>query len=450
MTFVLKKFETLKKEFNRAVTLMLDVKKVSDIKELKEPRRSELLFLQTLFTEIENEIKISKKSTNEHSYILYGAMQLIIKDIENNLGKGAYVENSNLYTNLRSCMGITKDNDLNPQQLTKCYKELNQYLLAIFNQNDSSKGFAEKFALQCISMDKLVVLVNASYTLEKEAYESEAKSLTTEGTTSANLSAFKLQKEINKEMLKPFVSWVNVRDSFDNLVMKEKMDKKKDDIKALDKPRNIQLQFLTQLALSLNETKIINTADKTAIFTGAMYLIRGQIAKEYRCTPLYNKKLNSTVHEKLGEILHANEESVQNIECLMNAAYQFLRYATVEPGSNLKAPTIRTKHLFSGIQDFNIKDMLTLSQEMICVCRASAINKCKKNFDEVEKLLKKEEEMSRPKEKSSWNPLGYFSKSSKDLVIETDDLDEMLSPSENKEEANEEQNTSASTMATTI
>lgn len=455
MTFVLKKFEALKKEFNRAVTLVLDVKKVSDINDLKEPRKSELLFLQTLFTEIEKEIKISKKTTNEHSFILYGAMLLIIKDIEMNLSKGSYIENSNLYTSLRSCMGITKDNDLNPQQLTKCYKELNLYLLPIFKQNDSSQGFAENFALQCLEMNKLVSLLTTSYDLEKKAYELEAKSLTTEGSSAVALSSFKLQKEVNKEILSRFVSWVNVRDLFDNLVMKEKMDKKKDDIKALDKPRNIQLQFLTQLSFCLNETKTIKTADKTAIFTGAMYLIRGQIAKEYRCKPLYNEKLNSTVYKNLSEILHAKEECVQTIECLLDTTYQFLRYATIEPSistkDGIKAPTITTKHPFAAIQDFSIKDLLTLSQEMICDCRTAAINQCKKAFQSAEEAHKKEEEMAKPKEKSSWNLYGYFSKSNKEGLKETDDLDEMLKPSEAKDTATEENTTATtSTMATTI
>lgn len=471
-----RKFEELKKQYDIKLELYLKNNNAKSISELtKEHRKSQLQFLDTLITEVENEIKASKKSsTVTHSYIVYAAMLVIIELA----GKG------DLRISLNSCLNITSENDLSPKQKADCLSTLNTFMNhSIFKDKDSRNGFEQIHPFQSIASKDLSNILNKLYDMDKAARTLEINALSTSGTSSPTPS-FKQQKSISPKPLINHESWEKLNEAYDVLKSKEETKQGTNDIKRWSAPRNVEFQFLEQLRVCLNEfeaaekTEInknskLETDDKTkklkqanahkmAIFLGAMYLIHGKIDDLYKKSYVGHKEASVTF-SGLDNILMGKAQkpdSPQNIEMYLIAIYQFLRHLAVEQNKTKpeKKPTeywesedikasIRSKHAFSDIKGFDVKKMLTLNIEMICKCRSQSLGNCITEIQEAEIARKKEEEKANPKPKSSWGFWGS-GKTEKEEVKEVadDDLFEDNTAAETAPEENAEEK--ASTAAT--
>lgn len=479
MTLVLRTFKELKDHFDSTITIM------GPIETLNEPRKSELAYIQSIMELVKDKLitkglikkddlseiisdapqnktnsKLNKKQLEQqiaheqtakeltyYSSVCYGAMLFIIEDINNNLGKFEKLEKSVLYKRLRDGMGIM-ENPLSPHQMTTCYQDFNTFLNYVFDENDSRKGFKKIHDLQFMELSKLVSWMQTSYILEKESYKKELKALPIDGETPVNFTSFKLSKEISKILIEPYRSladtknseilWKEMEVSLNKLIDIELKNKHLANLSELKSERRIPLQFLKTLTDCLSEhgTKL-KPEDKIAVLVGSMFLIRGKIAIEYKLSPLHKETICSmyngkpiVVHTELSKLLHAENTSFQDMEVFLLAAHQFIEHLTLEQNKE-NVLGIKTKHLFSEIKGFNLKDILALSQTMICDCRTTSIQEC---LDGPAKLNAKEKASIKESHEEKSSSSSWFFGGKKKKEAEVEDLDELFR--ENKVEDN--------------
>lgn len=403
MTFVLKDFEELKKQFKDATTVILKHYSKEKIADLAEPRKNELQFLTAVLAELETRSAIYKTKANLKPFvnIFYGAMLVIAKDIENNLGRMEKKENSLLYTSLMECMGITEKVKPDAHQYMEFFKGLNAFLPLIFVEQNSRKGLNSKHALDIVPLQNLATLVTTSYMLDKDANNTAIAELKVEGETLAEARSYTVSKDVSAPVIAQF-KWEDLKKSLHDLLLEERAIKKVSHINKLDEKRAAQLIFLTSVEASLTDIKSgLKEAEKIAILAGAMYIVRGQIAQEYSKNPLSTDDINTVIHKGLTDILKAKEECHEDVEVLVTAANQYLHYMTVEPAGTPKdKDSIRVNNLFSKIAGFNLVKTFNLIQSMIITCRVEALRSC------VEKASKEASKTAEAAPSSSYFALG--------------------------------------------
>lgn len=437
MTFALKDFDELKRQFNDdVVTVILlreqrekSLKELPKIEDLPPKRRDELLFLTAILKELD-----SHKSSNRVA-AFYGAMLLIQKDIELHLNSEGInlvtrletKENSLLYTSLNELMGISDKNKPTDLQVAEFYKESNHFLARIFTEHDSRKGLNKQHALQVIPFERLAALVKTGYKQEERANKVVTAKLGADGKSHAPAWPRGL-KEIPESLISAIGTWDQLKNSLNTLIRQERAAKNKAAITSLSTERVTQLQFLNMVvnALSSESSRAIPEAQKVAILAGCMHIVRAQINIEYNKAPLSRDDIpkglisgGSVVHDELTNILKAKEESVENIEALVAAANHYIQYMSIEKIKDKGAEkvNIREKHMFSDIEGFKLTSILDLTQLMIKTCRIEALNRCVTE-------LKKEIDAAKPKEVNT----SYFSSAynwfKKSPTVEEDDDEE--------------------------
>ena len=404
MTLVLKDFDELERLFNDCVAFVLKREKKDSIAALPSRRRDELQFLSTIINELHNQIAHAKSHDKRAVVtrsvdILYAAMNVIVADIDRS--KTAYESSGKVKERLNIAMGISAEHRPSPDQLAKFYKSLNQFMNQIYVDLDSRKGFKKDHILQSVPMDKLVKFAKIGFEFEEAAQNNVNNSLVVGEKPKADGAWYKPTKEVPESIVAPFKTFAALKDDLHSLIITESADKNAADISSLDDNRAIQLQFLNSLAISLSGPKAsgIKETEKTAILAGAMYLVRGDIAKEYGYEPLSDEDIKPTllrngsvVHTELTNILKAKETPVEDIEVLVTAANQYIRHMTVQNIDSKES--VKPEHIFSTIKDFLLNPILSMAQSIIRSCRDKAIDHCV-----VE--LNKEIEASKPKEASS-------------------------------------------------
>ncbi|KTD45155.1 hypothetical protein [Legionella quateirensis] len=404
MTLALKDFDELKRLFDDCVAFVLKRENKDSIAALPSRRRDELQFLRTIFHELGTQIT-SAKSNDKRAVvarsvdIVYAAMNVIVADIDRS--KAAYESSGRVKDRLNIAMGISAEHQASPDQLAKFYKSLNQFMNQIYVDHDSRKGFKKDHILQSVPVDKLVKFAKIGYEFEEAAQNNVNNSLVVGEKAKADGAWYKPTKEVPESIVAPFKTFADLKEELHQLIIAETADKNASDVSSLDENRALQLQFLDSLAISLSGPKAagIKETEKTAILAGAMYLVRGHIAKEYGLEPLSNEDIKATllrngsvVHTELTKTLNAKATPVQDIEVLITAANQYIRHMTVQ---NVESKgSIKPEHIFSTIKDFLLNPILSMAQQMIRSCRDKAIDHCV-----VE--LNKEIELSKPKEASS-------------------------------------------------
>lgn len=406
MTFVLKEFKELNEHFNETVDIIIERDKkptkktdakAPSIDDLAEPRRSELLFLKAVMEQI------AKMPPAKAKAPAYGLMLLMKTDIHQNLGLGETVEGSQLYRRLNAAMGVDKTNVLSPVQKMLCYKELNSLFKIIYEDGDSRKGFKKEHPLQVVSLDKLMKLIDASYKLEEKSQNELMAALPSDGKTTADIKKYSAAL-----VLATSKKWEDLKSEFKALVKSEFAEKKAATYEELGQPRTAQLQFLQAIIDAFSDSKLTNIkeAEKISILMGAMYIIRGAIAKEYRYTPLANDTIYPkmspkpiVVHTGLTKILDATKATPEDIEAYTTSARRFMHYMIIEralnskkPEENIEKDAIRSTHMFSLIKDATLQknflqNLFTVTQNIISTCRTNAleasVNKVKKEIEEA-------------------------------------------------------------------
>lgn len=418
MTLALKDFEFLKQQFKDCVQFVFNREGKDKIADLPPLRRDQLQFLSSVFTEVESRIEKEKSQAatekrtpalKPYINVLYGAMCVINQDITNHLSKG---QGSRVRDRLNIAMGITKTETPDTAQYIDFYKSLNQFINLIYVGNDSRNKLNKEHALQTIPLEKLMKFANLSYFLEEQARKTATAKLANGGASTVNASTYRVEKLISAPLVAKFESFKDLKEALHQLNLVETAHKDKADISEIDdKNRAIQLQFLNKIAQSLDAKIWMNDVEKTAILAGSMYIVRGQIFREYGYEPLDNVDLvasyirsGSVVHTNLTKILDAKNESVENIELLITAANQYINYMTVELKAVPKKepiPTVRTNHIFSTIKDFSLSTLFDLAQYMIRSCRSIALDRCVTE-------MKKEIEAAKPKDTKSASMFGSW------------------------------------------
>lgn len=392
MTFALKDFSDLTLHLNDCVKFVLGRLDTDKMKDVPNPRREQIQFLMAVHGELQDQIKAAKiddQPANKrmallkpYTTIFYGAMCVINKDIANNLGRVR--SGSKVMERLLVAMGISEITQPTPAQYLAFYTHFNKFLSSIYLQQDSTLGLNKKNIFQDISLDKLAKFAKLSYKLEEEAQNSVNAQLCAQGLSKAE--PIRVSKEIPEAIIQQFKSWDHIKESLHDLIVKEEVDKNKSSILKLDKSRSIQLQFLQTIAESLTTIKLagFKEADKIAILAGAMYIVRGQIAKEYGKEPLSHEDIvptmlqyGSVVHTTLTTMLNAKEESLEHIELMVTATNQYMRHMGIEMSDGFKdsKDSIRIKNMFSNIKGFDFVSVLNLNQEMIRSCRVGILER---------------------------------------------------------------------------
>jgi hypothetical protein len=282
MTFALKDFETLKKHFNETVETILRREKKESIDELPTKRKEELLFLNSVLTELDaritgsNIISSNPKNLKPFAEIFYGAMSVIKKDIIANLGWGEKAENSLLYTSLDEIMGITEQNVPSNHQYVHFYNVLNNgFLPLIFKDGNSRLGLKSPNALDSVPTDKLATLIITSYQLEESARNEITKNLGTEGKeVSAN--SYKVARDTPATALAGFTTLSILTEALDSLIIDERADKNVPKVSSLtNKDRAAQIQSVKVVADTLSDPKMkaIKESERIAILAGMMLLV---------------------------------------------------------------------------------------------------------------------------------------------------------------------------------
>jgi len=418
MTFELKEFKELKQKFDDSVRIILQRDKKESIGQLGEPRKSELLFLSSIVEQLQNH-----PQTNANT-IFYGAMLLIQHDLKANLGWGRDINNSLLFNSLNSTMGIEdKVLSLETSQTSRCFEALNDFLSQLYNEKDASKGFKTDYFLKNIPLDRLEVLLTLSYAQEELAVNIDNKSLEVTGKSHAESANFKLPELVGfKDIQQRLRTWDKLKTALHDLIISECSAQNKPDIKSLNKERAVPLLFLSQLQENLQKCTNATLSDKKeAILTGALFIVRGLIANEYKKNPLTQDKLGSKTHTGLTDITKTTSlASPKEIEALVQATNIYLRHLTIEKKHSSDPSSIREKHPFSDIKGFDLTCYLSQAEEIIKLCRTSALKSCVEKatpaasagasssstgfFSSVVPSLRSNKEASKPSEEAAAAP----------------------------------------------
>lgn len=402
MTFVLKDFNAIKKHFNEAVTTILRREKIDSVGDLPKKRREEIMFLQSVLTELESRITHYKpKNLKPFAEVLSGAMLVIKKDIKDNLGYMEKAEGSLLYTSLDTVMGIDGKDFPDHHQTASYYYALNSFLALIYKEGNSRLGLSSAPVFASVPLEKLVTLATSSYQLEEAVRKEITKNYVADGKTDAKIGGYVTTKDTAASAVEPFTSYATLKASLDSLIIDERAKHSVPKISALpNKTRVTQLlslQILSEALATPTAISKIKESERIAILAGTMLLVREQIGQnEYSKTPFSTDAIErSEVHKGLTGILKAQEIDTEDAQALITAAQHFTAHMTLDRTDNKGVVTeaIRAKHIFSDIPGFNLASVLDLMQKLIKTCRIDALNRCIKDH-------KKEVEGDKPKEAS--------------------------------------------------
>ena len=310
------------------------------------------------------------------STIVYGAMSLVCKQIEKTFG--GLTTGSFTHEALLDVMGINETNQPSNFQQKVFFIELNTYFkTTLFFEGDSLKGINPENPFKFLDFDTLTALIKASYKLNRTFAHNALDEFTLDSDPVAARATFRL-RGINNELIKPFEDWTQINTQFEQLLSQELVDKNTARVgKLKNSERANQIHFLTILRDTLNSipTNKLNGKEKTAIFLGAMYLIREQIAQEYN-QPLLSIEgtggllvSGSKVHGELTRIVQLKTTSPEHIELLVHAANVFILSMKTSNPQQFQAA-----HLFSSLKDFNLVELLKLAQSIIKFCRVQALD----------------------------------------------------------------------------
>ena len=387
MTFILKGYAELRDHFQETVNIVKKKYKALNVEALEEPRKSQINTIQYIIEQIDSLIsgmtsktpKASKiqleRLNKEVTLYLNGAMLLISTQITENLG--LIERNSLLRDRLNLGLGIKEDSIPTSAQLNECYKALNKFFKSIFIENDSRKGLKERSKLLYVPLDTITALINRSYELEAQTQNDVLSTYT--------LSAVEIEPDVSHfkpipvaaSVTSPFTDWATLQKALNDLKEEELGDKNRADIKLLSKERAAQFAFLKALTDKLNTLYpgSEQEAAKIAILAGAMCIVREQISQtEYSREAITPADIPSSLlvngpvtHNGLSAILKFKDSSPENIEALLHAANDFIMFACTEPNK------FKTKHAFSDIKDFDLAEILKLTQTTMKSCRVNAL-----------------------------------------------------------------------------
>lgn len=377
MTFILKDFKQLKSHYANNIDIFLKSKEMDSIDQLENARKYQAQFLAAVINEL------STRNINDKikSTILYGAMLLIVQDIEDSLKI-----KSDLRNGLYKAMDISEGKNPSTFQLAECYRNLNNFLNLVFVDQDSRKGINPSNIFKNVGIKNLVSLLTKSYKKEQITHDSEIAQLKPETKTNANISNYKPLKEIPASAIAFVPHWAELLNGYNELKKHEFSKKHVYAIEDLSPERIPQLMFFEALIANLSSNKcVLNSDAKIAILSGAMYLVRKQISDDYSL----RSSQNSEVYKELSKILNADEAKPEDIEALIQAANHFIRFMTIDQIITKEGPknTYRIKHIFSDIKGFDLSKALTLMNDMISSNRISSLNSCESKIPEEDQQL---------------------------------------------------------------
>lgn len=382
MTFVLKEFKELKEQFEITKGVYLKDYKKDKIEALEEPRREQFMFLAAIIAELDKRIAAAtnkEQITKQATAILNAAERVVVKDIYNLSITKSTAKSSSVSKSLNEAMGISSSNKPDEWQLTATAQELSQFLTLVYVDNDSRKGLNPEHALSAINLDKLERLIKTSLLLEEEYSQKKNRAFATALSSSATVANY-VPAKITPPVIK-LISWSELLDAFQKLVIDEiaahKKKEKAHSISTITGPRAIQLGFLDVIKklLSSEECKL-NELDKSAVFSGAMYMVRGLITKKYstESNPMDKADFEDTlVQTELTRILKMRDSSAEDIDFCLNAASNFLQFFTIE--RILDKEAISTNNAFSPIKGFDLQTYLDIGLEMSCQCKIIALGR---------------------------------------------------------------------------
>ncbi len=405
MTLILKGYAELKKDLEKAIAVELKKYRIETVEQLTDSdRRNQIIFLQYIIGILDKRNLPPAESTN----ILYGAMSLISTTIDNSLGLPIIgnsipiLSQESLFRNgLNVAMGIDVNQPSN-SQLKQFYSSLNQFLLLLFNNNDSRNGYNPTNELQFVPLDHLMNFVKTSYELEeaaqnnaiadyqivdtpvKASYEAPVKSNNSAAKKTSNSTS--TQAQIQAPQLLQHFNWEDLLRALNQLEISELANQNKADIKSLPAERAKQFLFLKKLSEKLNTlSPHLNESTRKSSLIGAMWVVREQIGqKEYSKTPLNKEDVNSLTHSTLTTILEAKTSSPQDIEFVLRSIHHFLLAVTAAEPEKFKST-----HLFSDIDNFSLPNVLELIQKTIKTCRINALEKAIDDYKATQKNAKK-------------------------------------------------------------
>jgi hypothetical protein len=316
-------------------------------------------------------------------------------------------------------MGINTEASPSYSEYVDFYHSFNQFTNLIFENNDSRQGLKSDNALKKIPGEKLVALTMLGYQLEETAQTNFVKNLPKDGKSKLpKITDFALKPLTNKSLVEQFGTFKELQGTLHELETSELAKKNKGNVKLLANPaRATQFQFLKTISKAVQDS-LLSDDDKLAVLVGAMYIVRGQIAAEYKKIPLYKKPFEASVtHKGLTKILTSTEECYEDMGVFLEAANQFIRFQTIE-NLNIenKAPTVRAKHMFSDIAGFDLTANLSLIQKMLHDSKELALNTC---LD----VVKKQQEASQPKS-SGLSLFSYFTRKPQDPDLSEEEEEE--------------------------
>ncbi|MFJ1268353.1 hypothetical protein ACD661_07275 [Legionella lytica] len=326
----------------------------------------------------------------------YGAMLIAQQDISGIKRNRAY----KLVSALAEAIGIDKftaiENQPSANDYEAFYVSFNVAMHThLFPATGARKGFKEEHMLSALPKEDLERILTKAYECEKNARMAVVGGLTAEGKSVINLSAYTVPEEMETpaSATERFKSFEELKKNLNSIIVEELNDKKKGTVNEIES-RAPQLNFLKKLG-DLVESLTIKDTEKTAILAGAMYLVRRQIQKSYEESIIHCMRSpdNSIVHKAFGGLLDAANISSHDHEALLQAANNFIRYATLEnKNPEQKTSTVKVinqAHSFTEIEGFNLPAILNLFFETICSCRDNA---CKQMFI----AMKRSEQVEQP------------------------------------------------------
>lgn len=397
------------KEHNK--NLRKNAPPITSIDELEEPNRSQLIFLNEIFT------RISTKQTpplHEHLWIFYGA-----------LNTAKLHASGTLYTRLNSIASSGKNQGETATLVDNCkfHFSLNKFLNdELYEGGDPSYGLIKDHFLAKMNINHLQEIILINYAAEKNTYQEIIEKLPYINTPPNFIEKCDISSAttIPEHAIKHLpATWSEVQAVLKKLEEDQINDKNKGVIEELDPARRIHYQLIKRTALMLNQLKPTSKQDpedvakqQIAITGGLLELIYQQIQSEYEtvfATLTHSKPEASFTFVTLKTLL--NKEGIaptspEGIEFLLKAVEAFIRYAVLgnkaaDPVTGIRKG-ISTQNPFAYIEGLNIKDVLKQLASMIHKLREVIIKKNIANY--LEKFSE-----SKPEEKTYFSSLGLNS-----------------------------------------
>ncbi|MFT4059370.1 MAG: hypothetical protein QM652_07460 [Legionella sp.] len=386
---------------------------ITSIEQLREPRRSEMLYLvdayQCLTEKLsslpeENSLEKEKDTHNDTS-AFYGALYIVKERIETE-AKGTLKQ----YGTLHQCITTFLPNKHNQPSLSDYatfYYFLNQSLEERLYPIEASNGFKENSLLTKMDIpvlkDLLIIGYNSGAKAQHDAIDKMGYS---DKSPRSPAEYFSNQKRRAPKDIEHLSQWPELKERIKKLKQKELAHKNVGTIENLSQNRRIQYslmrtieKLLEQLHPDDNHTKGEVENEQKVIFSGFLKMIYEDITIPYSNSflpKIFNNPENSTTHSGLRDILTFN--SAAKIGALVNAAYMFMRYCCLvklkknESLINGMNQTISSKNPFADIEGFDVKKTFKLFSTMILNLQQATLE------DNLEKYFEKYPDL-KPKEK---------------------------------------------------